>query len=363
MKEENASNKFNLIAYNYKVEGKKLKLSERKKEILLATIEDYIKDASPITSNCVKERHLPNISSATLRFELNALEAMGFLKQLHTSGGRIPTTQGYRFYVENLLGDFKFEPSKIDRVGEILSERTKSVNEIVSELANLISEATNYPTVVMMDGYDNLVIEEIKIVSLLNETALILLGTRNGIVSFSIKSKASQKSCDDAAKLLTKKFHGETIGFMTENINLVEKEINKEVGDYKFIAQSLLNELKKLSQSKYVGVKNKGSFKLLESGEERTVVGTKRTLQLLEDEDVLENLLLTDEKELSVDLSDDDEALGGVAIVKAPLVVSGRYVGTIGVFGPQRMDYMSIASALKFLTNEMENLDRLEDKK
>ena len=136
-----------------------MKLSERKKEILLATIEDYIKDASPITSNCVKERHLPNISSATLRFELNALEAMGFLKQLHTSGGRIPTTQGYRFYVENLLGDFKFEPSKIDKVGEILSERTKSVNEIVSELANLISEATNYPTVVMMDGYDNLVIE------------------------------------------------------------------------------------------------------------------------------------------------------------------------------------------------------------
>ena len=345
MKEESASNKFNLIAYNYKVEEKKLKLSERKKEILLATIEDYIKDASPITSNCVKERHLPNISSATLRFELNALEAMGFLKQLHTSGGRIPTTQGYRFYVENLLGDFKFEPSKIDKVGEILSERTKSVNEIVSELANLISEATNYPTVVMMDGYDNLVIEEIKIVSLLNETALILLGTRNGIVSFSIKSKASQKSCDDAAKLLTKKFRGETIGFMTENINFVEKEINKEVGDYKFIAQSLLNELKKLSQSKYVGVKNKGSFKLLE------------------DEDELENLLLTDEKELSVDLSDDDEALGGVAIVKAPLVVSGRYVGTIGVFGPQRMDYMSIASALKFLTNEMENLDRLEDKK
>ena len=101
----------------------------------------------------------------------------------------------------------------------------------------------------------------------------------------------------------------------------------------------------------------------MESGEERTVVGTKRTLQLLEDEDELENLLLTDEKELSVDLSDDDEALGGVAIVKAPLVVSGRYVGTIGVFGPQRMDYMSIASALKFLTNEMENLDRLEDKK
>ena len=68
-----------------------MKLSQRKNDILIATIEDYIKDASPITSGLVKEKHLPNISSATLRNELNALEAMGFLKQLHTSGGRIPT--------------------------------------------------------------------------------------------------------------------------------------------------------------------------------------------------------------------------------------------------------------------------------
>lgn len=354
---------FFLLHTIIKSKGVSLKLSERKKEILLATIEDYIKDASPITSNCVKERHLPNISSATLRFELNALEAMGFLKQLHTSSGRIPTTEGYRFYVENLLSGFKFEPSKIDHVSEILSERTKSVNEIVSELANLISEATNYPTVVMMDGYDNLIIDEIKIVSLLNETSLILIRTRSGIVSFSIKSRAEQKACDDAGRLLTKKFQGETIGFMTENIGLVEKEINKEVGDYEFIVQGLLGELKKLSQSKYVGVKNKGSFKLLESGEERTIVGTKRTLQILENEEELESLLLTDERELCVDLSDDDETIGGVAIVKAPLVVSGKYVGTIGVLGPQRMDYLTIASALKFLTNEMENLNKLEDKK
>ena len=80
-----------------------MKLSQRKNDILLAIVEDYIKEASPITSGVVKDRHLPNISSATLRTELNALEAMGFLRQLHTSGGRVPTTEGYRYYVESLF--------------------------------------------------------------------------------------------------------------------------------------------------------------------------------------------------------------------------------------------------------------------
>lgn len=337
-----------------------MKLSERKKEILVATIEDYIKDASPITSNCVKEKHLPSVSSATLRSELNALEAMGFLKQLHTSSGRVPTTQGYRFYVEHLLKDFKLEPSKIEKVGEILSERTKSVNEIVSELAKIISQATNYPTVVMMDGYDNFTIEEIKIVGLIEQNALILIRTKNGFVNCSIKTSARQKACDDAGRLLTKRFKGQTIGFMIESISRVEKEILEEVENYELLAKSILEGLTQLARSKSVEVRNFGSVKLLESGETQTIFGAKKALQILESEEQIECLLTGEEKDLSVSLL-EDEKFNGVAVVKAPLVVSGKHVGTIGVLGPQRMDYSTIASALKFLTNEMENLDKLEE--
>ena len=110
-----------------------------------------------------------------------------------------------------------------------------------------------------------------------------------------------------------------------------------------------------------VGVKTSGATKLLESGEERTVSGYKKTLQILEDEKQLEVLLKTEEDDLSFNLTEDEDG-SGVAVVKAPLVVSGKHVGTIGVLGPQRMDYTTIASALKFLTCELENLDKLEDK-
>lgn len=335
------------------------RLSQRKNDILLATIEDYIKDASPITSGNVKERYLPSVSSATLRSELSALEAMGYLKQIHTSGGRVPTVEGYRYYVESLLGNLKVDNSKLERISYLLGERSRSINEIVSELAKIISQATKYPTVVLMNGYDNLLIEEIKIVSLIDQNALILIRTVNGIVNNSIKTVADQKACDDAARLLTNHFSGKTIGHLIENISEVKGEIQNTINDYQELVENLILGLKQLVASKTVGIRSAGSVKMLESGE--SVNGAKKILDILEDEMELEKLLEVEEN-LTFNLAEDGEKYSGLAVVKAPLKVGGKSVGSIGVLGPQRMDYMAIASAIKFLTNELENINKLEDK-
>ena len=149
--------------------GVEMGLSERKKKILCMAVEEYIKDCSPITSGGIKDVTSLECSTATLRSELNALEAMGYLRQLHTSGGRIPTAQGYRFYVENLLSNANFTESEIDKVGQIIDSKTNSLSEIVSGIAKALSQATNYPTVVMVDGLENLILTEFKIsISALN---------------------------------------------------------------------------------------------------------------------------------------------------------------------------------------------------
>ena len=109
----------------------KKELSERKKLILCSAIDDYIKDASPITSGSVKDRHINDVSTATLRNELNALEAMGYLKQLHTSGGRVPTTDGYRYYVSTLLENFQVSKKQLKKVESDLNNRTNSLKEIL----------------------------------------------------------------------------------------------------------------------------------------------------------------------------------------------------------------------------------------
>ena len=117
-----------------------MELSPRKKKILCMAVEEYIKDCAPITSGNIKDVTSLDCSTATLRSELNALEAMGFLKQLHTSGGRVPTAQGYRYYVENLLSTTTANNSELDEVKNLISNKTRSLSEIVSGIAKIVSQ-------------------------------------------------------------------------------------------------------------------------------------------------------------------------------------------------------------------------------
>ena len=170
-------------------------LSERKKKILCMAVEEYIRDCSPITSGGIKDVTSLNCSTATLRNELNALEAMGFLKQLHTSGGRVPTAQGYRYYVEHLLEDASASEQELDEVKDLISSKTSSLNELVSGIAKIVSKVTNYPTVVMLDGVDNLILTDFKIIPLLENKVMVLIGTIAGYINQTLDIRASYEDC------------------------------------------------------------------------------------------------------------------------------------------------------------------------
>lgn len=222
-----------------------MELSERKIKILNIAVEEFIKDSAPITSGSVKDKTALNVSTATLRNELNALEAMGFLKQLHTSGGRVPTAQGYRFYVENLLKDVKATNKELDDVRKIIENRTQSLSEMISKIAKIISKATNYPTVVMVNGIENLVLTEFKIIPLLEEKCMVLIGTNYGYISNTMDFAASMENCQDASNYLTKYFKGETMGYMLENIDEYMKGMSGEIKAFQGVVDNIIKGLSK----------------------------------------------------------------------------------------------------------------------
>ena len=210
-------------------------LNQRKHDVLIGAVEDYIKDASPITSGAMQKKHLSNISTATLRNELNALEAMGYLKQLHTSSGRVPTTLGYRYYVNHLLKDASLKSDALKDVRTLLDNRSDSLIEVVSELAKLIANAVNYPTVIVANGYDQLVIQNIKVFPLVDKQALTLIQTKSGYITNTIKTTADQKSCQDASKYLTKFYKNKTIKEMFDTIEETENQMLSEIASFKKI--------------------------------------------------------------------------------------------------------------------------------
>lgn len=331
-----------------------MELSERKKKILCMAIEEYIKDCCPITSGNIKDVTSLDCSTATLRSELNALEAMGFLKQLHTSGGRIPTAQGYRYYVEDLLSKAEASDKELDEVKDLISSKTRSLNEIVSGIAKIVSEVTNYPTVVMVDGIDNLVLNEFKIIPLLEDKIMVLIGTIAGYITQTLDVKASPVDCDNASRYLTNHFKGETIGFMIENIDDYENGMHGEISAFSSVVDSLIEGLKKLNERKQFNVRHEGTAKLLEQKDQ--IEDAKNVINVLSDEEELSSVMeMKGDKDIEVTVADDDN-LKKVSVVKAPIVVGGRQLASIGVIGPQRMDYAGIASALKVVIDSLNNL-------
>ena len=319
-------------------EGEDMELSERKRQILSLAIEEYIKDSCPITSGGVSEHF--KVSTATLRNELSALEAMGFLKQLHTSGGRVPTAMGYRFYVENMLSSIHASEEELARVQKLLENRSASMVEMVSSIAKIISNATDYPTVVLLSGVENLVLCEFKIVKLLGEQCMVLIGTTSGYISDTIKTEASQDDCKDVSERLTQHFKGETIGYMLDNISSIAEGMQNEISNFGAIISGLIEGLKKLRQRKVL-TETKPISKLLTND----VQSATKVLELLENENKLAEKIETSADDITVDIAD-----GQCSVVKAPIAYQGNKLACIGVLGPQNMDYAKIAGALKVIS-------------
>ena len=327
-----------------------MELSQRKIKILNSAVEEFIKDSAPITSMSVKDKTALDVSTATLRNELNALEAMGFLKQLHTSGGRVPTAQGYRFYVENLLRDVKATNGELEEVRTIIENRTQSLADMISKIAKVISKATNYPTVVMMNGIENLILTEFKIIPLLDEKCMVLIGTNYGYISETMDFSATLENCHDASNYLTKYFKGETMGYLLDNIDEYMRGMSGEIKAFQGVVNNIIKGLSKLNKQKLLNVQTDGMASLVDKDDD--IKETKKIIKMLSDKDELIEVLDKTEDKISADVTED------LSVIKAPIIVGGNKLASIGVIGPQKMDYSGIASALKVVIDELNNRDR-----
>lgn len=335
-------------------------LSERKKQILFSSVADYIQSAVPITSKSVQENYLQDISTATLRNELNALEAMGYLKQLHTSSGRVPTTKAYRVYVDNLMCELNFQPQELDEVKSGFHKKINNLTTIIDTVAQTISKVTNCPTVAVLNDLKRLNIEDIQIVPLIDYTALMLLQTNGGIINntFEISENVTKDDCINCANLLKTNFVNHSISDMIENIDRIIRKESERLSAFKEIFENVVQLLKDAS----VPVQ-KGRTKLLSMPEYKTIDKAKELIDLLEDEDRVRELLSTaDTEEISVTIGGEFEnsELEDCAVVKAPIKIGDSTVASVGVIGPKRLDYALVAGAISYVVGELKNIHRIE---
>lgn len=342
------------------------KLSERKKMILFSAVEDYIANATPITSGAVHSKYVKDISTATLRNELNALEAMGYLKQIHTSSGRVPTTKSYRVFVNDLMKTTSFDKKSLEQVKHIFNERSLYLSEIVDKITTKISNITNYPAVFVINGYDKLIIESIKIFPLIDKTAIILIGTRSGVVNqnIAITSDITEKNCIDASNFLTSHFKGKTIKEMMENITCLKRELFKDIKNYETLFNNIVDGMMKFISNSSCAFK--GAVKLLNNPEYQNIKSAKEVINFLDNEGEIKNLFTPEQTSEDINITigkeNEREELKNCSIIRANYNIDGENVASIGIIGPERMDYARLTGALKYIVDELKNINQLENK-
>ena len=344
-------------------------LSERKRDILLSAVGNYIDNALPITSSNVQNTAFNTLSSATLRNELNALEEMGYLKQLHTSGGRVPTSKGYRYYVNSLLATQNFNSDVVDLIKNKFVKRSNFILDVVDGLAKNMSDVLKLPTFVEMQNHENFTLKGINIIPLITGQALFLVQTESGIINNTIElpNGVSEENCKDASKFLTTNLYNKKIADVIENFDYYNNLFKNQIKYFQEFFVSLTETLKTYSQTHSFKT-HSNITNLLENPEYKDIDSAKKFLTLVENEDKINEAIkdIDDNSNNDIVYSIGDENSDDYAdysIIKANYSLKNGVIATVGVVGPKRLDYCKIASALKFITEEMSIMEKeLEDK-
>ena len=188
-------------------------LSDRKKKILQYVVDDYIETAVPVSSKSLTERHLKNISSATVRNELSALEELGYLTQLHTSSGRVPSAEAYKLYVSDLMVKDKLSTKELDYIKKIFLDKADNLEEVIKNTTKVISELTSYTSVGIQSHDLSEKIVSIKFFRYKPDSALVIIVTELRLLKdnfITVPEGMTDDQLKDAEKVLDNMCKGKT---------------------------------------------------------------------------------------------------------------------------------------------------------
>ena len=314
-------------------------ISGRKEKIIQAVVDSYIVSCEPISSAEIKENYLPDLSSATIRNELAALEEMGYLAQPHTSSGRVPTAEAYRLYVDKLMPKRKLSRSELKVINRYFDHKITEIDAILKNTAKVISEITNLTSVAVIPD--------------ITSSALVVIVTNLGILkdaTVEIASALGDEYFTVASNFISAAFKGKTIGEIIQPDDLIE-EIKKE---YRQLFKAIIKIIRDYVEEGGVGdIVLEGSTKILSQPEYANVEKARAMLEMLEAKEQLVPMLKSPENvSLNIKIGRDNEMADGVpecAIVTANYQVNGVTIGNAGVIGPIRMDYSKVVSVLDYI--------------
>ena len=224
-------------------------IGSRQKELLKTIVEEYVKSARPVGSKALCKKF--KCSSATIRNDMALLEELNYLEKTHISSGRIPSEEGYRYYVDNLMEPKKISGEDMLKLQTIFNNKELELNDAISKSLEIISDITNYTSVILgKEASDNL-LQKIEVIPVSSRQLVTLLITNTGHVenkNIRLEENIPAEEISKTTELLNKMLIGTPIDEVPSKLEFeVKPVIRTYIQNYEIVYNAFYDALYTIS--------------------------------------------------------------------------------------------------------------------
>ncbi len=332
-------------------------MGDRQQALLKEIVETYIKNVRPVGSKGLCKKF--KLSSATIRNEMAALENLGYLEKNHVSSGRIPSEKGYRFYVENLMKPKELNGEEILKLQTIFHNQELVVSDAISKCMEIISDITNYTSVVLGKNSKENTLQQVTIVPVENDQVVALVCTNKGIVEnkkFKIPNSIFIEELIKTSEIINKMLVGTPIDEVSSRLEYeIKPVISKKIKQYEKVYEIFYDAFNDFTKNN-ANVFFSGKSNILKQPEYSDVNEIKRIISKFDDESLVRKIEENSDG-VKVYIGDETEFDPNVTVIKSHYNINGEE-GTIAIVGPKRMEYDKVVGLLNYLNKELDELNK-----
>lgn len=334
-------------------------LTERQRYLLTLIIHEYVQNAKPVGSKYLVNEFGLGLSSATVRNELSFLDELGFLRQPHTSAGRVPTEEGYRYFVSHLLQNTELPLPVRHMIAHQFYQMPYDVDQWMRLAASILAQQSRAASVVTAPHSEEALFKHLELISTRGRQVLMILVLQGGEVDeqyITLSEPVAQPQLSEAAQNLTNRFRH-------ASVKKIASELESLTGLEHDIAQLVLTEMRQVSNNPMGEVYLDGISHVLSEPEFVDSEEARQAIRALEERSILRDLLIS---------SHPSSEVGGVQVLiggegtrdelrQCSLILTqygspGTSTGMLGVIGPMRMSYGRSISTIRFLSSLLSDL-------
>ena len=327
-------------------------LNERQSQLLKLIVEDYIKEAKPVSSKSLCE--ILNCSSATVRNEMAILEDAGLIEKAHISSGRMPSEKGYRYYVDNIMKPKEITGDDMLKLQTIFHNKSLMLDDAITKSMEIISEMTNYTAIVLGSSSKENCISKVEVVPI-NEYNLIAIVItdkghvehRNILMSETVDLAEIKQAVDIINRLIVGTPIDEVSSFLEYQVKPV---IAMYVKQHEVLYNAFYNAFSDFTTN--ASVTMKGTKNILMQPEFNDTNKIREIISKFDDKEIVKSIK-EDDSGINVYIGSENSFDDDVTIIKTKYDVNGEE-GTIALIGPKRMEYDRVITLLDYIKKNIE---------